>query len=52
MGVAAIYISAQGYIQYCAIHLADQNRRISLFLEPFLGKVKVTDEHTPMEAPL
>ncbi|MDI6797238.1 MAG: prepilin-type N-terminal cleavage/methylation domain-containing protein [Desulfatibacillaceae bacterium] len=52
MGVAAIYISAQGYIQHCAIHIADQNRRISLFLEPFLGKVKVTDEHTPMEAPL
>jgi prepilin-type N-terminal cleavage/methylation domain-containing protein len=49
-GVAAIRISAQGYIQHCAIHLADRDRRISLFLEPFLGKVRVTDEHVPMEA--
>ena len=45
-GEATIHFSTKGYIEPSAIHLeADDGRRITLILRPFLGRVKVVDKY-------
>lgn len=49
-GVAQIRVSPKGYLQYVALHLEDEDqKRVTLFFEPFLGKVRVVEGHENME---
>ena len=42
-GQAYIRFSPEGYIQYAAIHLEDNDRQVTLFLETFLGQVRMQE---------
>ena len=45
-GEATIYFSKKGYIEHTVIHLgADDGRRFTLVLSPFLGTVKSYDKY-------
>lgn len=48
-GVVKVRITPEGYIQQAAIHLADDDRQVTLFLEPFLGRVRVQEDYAPLE---
>ncbi|MFH1887198.1 MAG: prepilin-type N-terminal cleavage/methylation domain-containing protein [Pseudomonadota bacterium] len=49
-GLAQIRVSPEGYVQYAAIHLADEDgKETTLILEPFLAQVQVRDGYVSLE---
>ena len=49
-GEAAILFFKKGYVQPAAIHLgADDGRRFTIVLSPFVGKVKVLEKYVDFE---
>ncbi len=49
-GEASIRFSRKGYVDYSLIHLADKaDRKFTLVLEPFLGKVKIMEDYLNFE---
>ena len=49
-GVATIQFSTKGYVEQSAIHLAaEDDRKFTLVLSPFLGKIKSYNEYVEIE---
>ncbi len=49
-GLAQIRVSPEGYVQYAAIHMADnEGRETTLVLEPFLADVQVKDGYVSLD---
>jgi len=49
-GEAGIRFSRKGYVGYTLIHLGDNNdRKFTLILEPFIGKVKIMEDYLNFE---
>lgn len=49
-GETGIRFSRKGYITYSLIHLADKSdRKFTLVIEPFLGKVKIKEDYLNFE---
>lgn len=48
-GTAEILVTKEGYARYSAIHLSDEDLRMTVFVEPFLGGVRIVHEHENME---
>jgi prepilin-type N-terminal cleavage/methylation domain-containing protein len=49
-GVVVIRFSKKGYVQESAIHLSsDDGRQFTLFLSPFLGKIKTFEDYIEFE---
>ena len=50
IGEAGIKFSRKGYIHYSLIHLSDKSdRKFTLVIEPFLGKVKIMEDYLNFE---
>jgi len=49
-GEVKIKFSKKGYMRYSLIHLGDKSdRKFTLVLEPFLGKVKIMEDYLDFE---
>lgn len=49
-GELSIRFSKKGYVRYSLIHLGDKgDRRFTLVLEPFLGRVKIMEDYQSFE---
>lgn len=49
-GKAGIKFSKKGYIHYSLIHLSDNDeRKFTLIIEPFLGKIKIMEDYLDFE---
>jgi Tfp pilus assembly protein FimT len=49
-GEATITFSKKGYAQPTVIHLASEDRNITLFIQPFLNAVKIYDRYIDLTA--
>ncbi|MEW5737077.1 MAG: prepilin-type N-terminal cleavage/methylation domain-containing protein [Thermodesulfobacteriota bacterium] len=48
-GTAEILVTREGYARYSAVHFADGDLRLTVFLEPFLSGVRIVRDYEAME---
>ncbi len=49
-GLAQFPITEKGYVAYAALHLEDQDRQLTLVMEPFLGRVRLYEGYVSLDS--